>query len=162
MYEIQVARVRLSNLKFQIFKHLPNINLSLSFYEFLCITQGSMAGYCVALLLNCMTAGYCVALLLNCRTVSYCVALLLNCRTAGYCVALLLNCRTRKFFYSKSKKMHGCIKFILFWDDTLDVSDCLSAHHQKFETVHTATGICLTAVYILELLMTDGKTVRNM
>jgi len=40
--------------------------------------------------------------------------------------------------------MHQCIKFILFWNDTLHVSDCLSLHHQQFKTVHTATGICQT------------------
>jgi len=41
--------------------------------------------------------------------------------------------------------MHQCIKFILFWSDTLHVSDGLSVHHQEFETVHTATGICMLA-----------------
>ena len=40
--------------------------------------------------------------------------------------------------------MHQCIKFILFWNDTLHVSDGLSVHHQEFKTVHTATGICQT------------------
>ena len=34
--------------------------------------------------------------------------------------------------------MHRCIKFILFWNDTLHVSDSLSAHHPEFKTVHTA------------------------
>jgi len=68
--------------------------------------------------------------------------------------------------------MHQCIKFILFWDDTVHVSDGLSVHHQEFKTVHTATGICQTdtavcllfdrRMYSLELLMMDGKTVRNM
>jgi len=37
--------------------------------------------------------------------------------------------------------MHQCIKFILFWNDTLHVSEGLSVHHQDFKTVHTATGI---------------------
>jgi len=37
--------------------------------------------------------------------------------------------------------MHQCIKFILFWNDTLHVLDGLSVHHQEFETVHTATGL---------------------
>ena len=47
--------------------------------------------------------------------------------------------------------MLQCIKFILFWDDTLHVSDGLSVHHQDFKTVHTATGICQadTAVCLL-------------
>jgi len=40
--------------------------------------------------------------------------------------------------------MHQSIKFILFWNDTLHVSDGLSLHHQVFKTVHTATGICQT------------------
>ena len=48
------------------------------------------------------------------------------------------------YFYSKTNKMHQCIKFILFWNDTLHVSDGLSVHHQQFKTVHTATGICQT------------------
>jgi len=47
--------------------------------------------------------------------------------------------------------MHQCIKCILFWNNTLHVSDGLSVHHQEFKTVHTATGICQTdtAVYLL-------------
>jgi len=32
------------------------------------------------------------------------------------------------YFYSKTNKMHQCIKFILFWNDTLRVSDGLSVH----------------------------------
>jgi len=42
--------------------------------------------------------------------------------------------------------MYQCIKiyFILFWNDTLHVSDVLSFRHQQFNTVHTATGICQT------------------
>ena len=74
--------------------------------------------------------------------------------------------------------MHQCLKFILFWNDTLLVSDRLSVHHQEFKTVHTATGICQTdtavcllagrqlylfgcRMHSLELMMMDGKTVRN-
>jgi len=64
---------------------------------------------------------------------------------------------------------------------TLHVSDGLSVRQKEFKTVLTATGICQrnTAVcqqaessicltngcccmYNLELLLTDGKTVRNM
>jgi len=71
------------------------------------------------------------------------------------------------------------IYFIL--DDILHVSNGLSVHHQEFKTVRTATGICQkdTAVclladssicltnaccsmYSFQLLMMDGKTVRNM
>jgi len=44
----------------------------------------------------------------------------------------------------KTNKMHPSIKFILFWNDTLHVSDGLSVHHQEFKTIHTATGICRT------------------
>ena len=40
--------------------------------------------------------------------------------------------------------MHQCIKLILFWNDTLHVSDGLSVHHQEFKTVHTKTSICQT------------------
>jgi len=40
--------------------------------------------------------------------------------------------------------MHQCIKFILFWYDTLHVSEGLSVHHQQFKTVHTATDILQT------------------
>jgi len=75
--------------------------------------------------------------------------------------------------------MHRCNKFILFWNDTLHISDGLSVYHQQFKTVHTATGICQTDIadrlvasrqhylfgcgmYSLELLMMDGMTVRNM
>jgi len=85
--------------------------------------------------------------------------------------------------------MYKNIKFILFWNDALHVSDGLSVHHQEFKTVHTAvydwllyvaatghcqtdTAVCLLAssqqylfgcsMYSLELLMMDGKTVRNM
>jgi len=41
----------------------------------------------------------------------------------------------------------GVIKFILFWNDTLHVSDGLSVRHQEFKTLHTATGTaaCLLA-----------------
>jgi len=42
--------------------------------------------------------------------------------------------------------MHQCIKFILFWHDTLHASDGLSVHRQEFKTVHTATGICQTVL----------------
>ena len=75
--------------------------------------------------------------------------------------------------------MHQYIKFILFWNDNLHVSDGLSVHHQEFKTVHVATkqillsacwqadsSICSTnaccCMYSLQLLMMDGKTVRNM
>ena len=51
--------------------------------------------------------------------------------------------------------MHQCIKFILFWNDTIHVSDGLSV-----------SNICLTNACCcmcgLELVMMDGKTARNM
>ena len=50
----------------------------------------------------------------------------------------------KHYFYSKTNKMHQYIKFILFWNDTLHVSDGLSVHHQQFKTAHTATAICQT------------------
>jgi len=48
------------------------------------------------------------------------------------------------FLYSKTKKIHQCIKFILFWNDILHVSEGLSVHHQEFKILHPATGICQT------------------
>ena len=45
------------------------------------------------------------------------------------------------YFYSKTNWMHQCVKFILFWNDTLHISDGLSVHHQELKTVNTATGI---------------------
>jgi len=47
--------------------------------------------------------------------------------------------------------MHQCINFLLFWNDTLHVSDDLSVHHQEFKTVHTAADVCqtVTAVCLL-------------
>jgi len=48
------------------------------------------------------------------------------------------------YFYSKTNKMHQWIKFILFWNETLRVSDGLSLHHQEFKIVHTTTVICQT------------------
>jgi len=40
--------------------------------------------------------------------------------------------------------MHQFLKFILFWNNILHVSDSFSVHHQEFKTVHTATGVCQT------------------
>jgi len=44
------------------------------------------------------------------------------------------------YFYRKPNQMHKRIKFILFWNDTVHVSDGLPIHHQEFKTVHTATA----------------------
>jgi len=51
---------------------------------------------------------------------------------------------TSFYFYSKTIQMHRCVKFILFWNDTLRISDGLSIYHQEFKTVHTAADICQT------------------
>jgi len=75
--------------------------------------------------------------------------------------------------------MHQCIKFILFRNDTLHVSDGLSVHHQEFKTVHTAidkcqrdTAACLLAstqqylydkcmlLYVQSLTPDDGRKDR--
>jgi len=40
--------------------------------------------------------------------------------------------------------MNQILKLILFWNNNVRVLDGLSVHHQGFETVHTATGICQT------------------
>jgi len=106
------------------------------------------------------------------------------CKLCIYCYECTNLYKTNKYFiyiyfYSNTNQMHQCLKFILFSNDTLHVSDGLSVHHQEFKTVHTATGICQRdsavcllgsrqqylfgcCMYSLELLMMDGKTVRNM
>jgi len=48
------------------------------------------------------------------------------------------------YLHSKTNYMGQCIKYILFWNDTLHASDGLSVHHQEFKTVHTVTGVCQT------------------
>ena len=53
--------------------------------------------------------------------------------------------------------MHQCITFILFWNDTLHVSDGLSVHHQEFKTVHTATDICQTDTDVCLLVGTHKQ-----
>ena len=72
-------------------------------------------------------------------------------QTALQCVLLKISSKFRIFvipllghFYSETNTMHHGIKCILFWNDTLHVSDGLSIHHQQFKSVHTATGICQT------------------
>jgi hypothetical protein len=45
-------------------------------------------------------------------------------------------------FYSTTSKMHQFLKFILFCNSTLHVSDGLSVHLQESKAVHTASGIC--------------------
>jgi len=46
----------------------------------------------------------------------------------------------------------------LFWNDTLHVSDSLSIHHQEFETVHKATGICQTDTAVCLLAAASKQT----
>jgi len=36
------------------------------------------------------------------------------------------------------------VTFLLFWNDTLHVSEGLPVHHKEFKTVHTSTSICQT------------------
>jgi len=54
--------------------------------------------------------------------------------------------------------MHQCLKSILFWNHTLQVSDGLSVHHQELTTVHTATGICKTDIVVCLLAGTSQQT----
>ena len=59
-----------------------------------------------------------------------------NLMFTGVCIVI--------YFYSKTNQMHHFLKFILFWNNTLHISDSLSVHNQDFKTVHTAAGICQT------------------
>ena len=70
------------------------------------------------------------------------IAFLLN--YSLFFIQLISFCQRQGEFYSKTSKTHQCLKFILFWNDTLHVPDDLSVHHQQFVTVHTTTGICQT------------------
>jgi hypothetical protein len=53
-------------------------------------------------------------------------------------------CSIAIYLYSKSNQMHQYLNYILFWNNSLHVSDGLFVHHQEFKTVHTATGILQT------------------
>ena len=50
-------------------------------------------------------------------------------------------------FYSKTNKMYYCIKFILFWNDSLHVSDGPSSAVQDctYSNSQTDTAVCLLA-----------------
>ena len=56
-------------------------------------------------------------------------------------------------------------KIILFWNDTVYVSDVLSVHHQEFKPVHTATKqillVCLLASrqHLLASKQTAGSSI---
>jgi hypothetical protein len=53
--------------------------------------------------------------------------------------------QTQLYLFSKPNQMHIIyLKFILFWINTLHVSDGLYVHRQESNTVHTASGICHT------------------
>jgi hypothetical protein len=63
--------------------------------------------------------------------------------------------------------MHQFLTFILFWNNTLHVSDVLSAHHQEFKTVDTAAGtrqtdaaVCLLASRQQKLLHLVGCNIE--
>ena len=55
--------------------------------------------------------------------------------------------------YSKTNKMHRCTNFILFWNDTLHVSDGLSVHHQEFLQFHLVPDSEMTAVSVWQMLV---------
>jgi len=48
------------------------------------------------------------------------------------------------YFYSKTNEMHQFLKFILFCNSILYVSDGPSVHHQESKIVHTASDIYQT------------------
>jgi len=52
--------------------------------------------------------------------------------------------------------MHQCLKLILFWSNSLHVSDGVSVHHRELKTVHTATGICQTDTADCLICQTDN------
>ena len=55
-------------------------------------------------------------------------------------------------------KPTGCNNVsILFWSDTLYVSDSLSVHHQEFKTVHTAVSVWQIYSYIFCLYRARNK-----
>jgi hypothetical protein len=53
------------------------------------------------------------------------------------------------YFYGKTNQMHQFLKFILFWNNTIYVSDGLSVYCLEFKTVHTATGMSNRYCYLL-------------
>jgi hypothetical protein len=54
------------------------------------------------------------------------------------------NSKTPSRFLKQNQPDAQYLKFILFRNSTLHVSDGLSVHHQESKTVHTASGICHT------------------
>ena len=93
-------------------------------------------------------------LLAGTRQQAECSICLSNACCCMYSLALLMTEGPKRkyygrgiYLYSKTNQMHQCVKFILFWNNTLHVSDCLSVHHQELKTVHTATSICQTDMW---------------
>jgi len=62
------------------------------------------------------------------------------------------------YFYSKTNIMHQYIKFILFWNDTLHVSDGLSVHHQEFKPVIIQSSSVYVYIYIYIYIYTHTHT----
>jgi len=56
----------------------------------------------------------------------------------------------RVYSYNKTNEMHNFSN--LFWNTTLPVSDSTSFYHQESSTVHTAIGICRTAIAVCTVL----------
>ena len=70
----------------------------------------------------------------------------------------------RLILYNTRVKPTRCtiVSFILFWNDTLHVSDGLSVHNQEFKTVHTATGICQQILLLAAVAVSvTVRTVAN-
>ena len=57
--------------------------------------------------------------------------------------------------------MHQCIKFILFWNDTVHVSEVFPSIIRS-SRLYIQQYLFENCMYSLELLMMNGKTVRNM
>jgi hypothetical protein len=48
------------------------------------------------------------------------------------------------YYYKENQPDAQYLKFILFWNNILHVSDGLFIHHQESKTVHTVSGVCHT------------------
>ena len=79
------------------------------------------------------------------------------------------------YFCGKSNQMHQCLKFIWFWNSSTcfgrSFRPSSGVHDCTYSSRHMSNRYCLLAsrqqyldssMYSLELLMMDGKTVRNM
>jgi len=54
--------------------------------------------------------------------------------------------------------MHNISKFVLFWNNTVHVSEGLSVHHQESKTVPRASGVCHTSPVAAFPLATSYRT----